>query len=53
MAAAGKMVELLNAPLRIVAAGQILQIFTNKLVEALAEHRSLLSGTGYNLFVDG
>jgi len=52
MAAAGKLVELLNAPLRIVAAGQLLQVLTDKLVEALAEDRGPLSGTGYHLCVD-
>src|SRR5271157_239590 len=50
--ATGEELELLDAPLRIVAAGQLLQVIADKLIETLAEGIGLLSGASDKLLVD-
>ena len=53
VATTGESVELLDTSLRIVAAGQLLQIVADQLVEALAQGIGLLPGPGDKLFIDG
>src|SRR5438128_2052320 len=53
VAPARETLELLNASLRVVTASYGLQVVPNKLVEALAESRSPLSGPRNDLLVEG
>src|SRR5512136_628581 len=53
LAATREAPELLDAPLRIVAPRQPLEVVADDLVEALAQRRGLLAGPGHQLLVEG
>jgi hypothetical protein len=53
IAFAGEAIELLDAALGVVSAGEGLEIVADELVEALAESFRLLAGASDELFVDG
>jgi len=47
-----KPLKLLDAPLRIVAPSQLLQVIADQLIETLTEGLSLLASAFHNLFVN-
>jgi hypothetical protein len=48
-----KLLEFRDAPLRIIAPSQPLQVVPNELIETLAQSIRLLSGAGDKLLIDG
>ena len=52
MATARETVKLLNAPLGIVSAGNVLQVVADQLIETLAESLRLLSSASDKLLIN-